>query len=99
MLPVGYAPPMPPKNKTLSFIDASKPETLKYIRGIMKQLLTLQEIGRQYIDETKALFKPYYKAELKDIDAVEIINNMLELALLLNEIQAKHRTRKRCKTF
>lgn len=65
----------------------------------MKQILTLQDIGKQYIEETKALFKQYYNRTLKDIDAVETIDNMLKLVLILNEIQAKHRTRKRCKTF
>lgn len=90
---------MPPKNKTLPFIDASKPETLNYIRGIMKHLHTLQETDRQYIAETKALFKRYYNRSLKDIDAVEIIDNVINLFLLLNEIQTRHRARKKHKNF
>lgn len=52
-------------------------------------VITLDNVDREYLEETRELFSKFYDRTLTDEECIEIINNMLNAELTLRAIKAK----------
>lgn len=53
-------------------------------------IITRDNVDNGYLEETRALYSPFYKRTLGDEECIEIINNMLNAELQLRSIKNKN---------
>ena len=71
-------------NKDLKAVKAVQKEE---VAGTAFVVITINNVDRQYLEETRELFSAFYGRTLTDEECIEIINNMLKVEVALRNIK------------